>query len=78
MLIKPKKSCFLKNLDIKSYEKDYRSASIKSILGNPCRIRADREYVVQCDGANIDLVKEGGTVEFATEKNKVYHLSVKA
>jgi len=54
------------------------SASIRSGLGKPCRLRAGVPIQVMSDGKPVPVRDSGrGTVEFATERGKAFHIDVR-
>lgn len=53
-------------------------ASVTSLQGNSCRIRADANLSVSLDGEPVSTYEvEPGVIQFATEKGKTYQLTVK-
>jgi alpha-L-fucosidase 2 len=65
-------------VDIAWKDARLESASIRSILGKPFRLRAGVPVQVMSDGKPIPVRDFGnGTVEFATERGKAFHIDVR-
>jgi alpha-L-fucosidase 2 len=51
-------------------------AVIKSLIGNPCRVRANGKFVIYSDQGNIvQHIESSGVIEFETIQSTVYILS---
>ena len=52
------------------------SAEIKSLNGNPCRIKWEKNYmpVLTCKGKKVNYLFEKGEIRFKTEKGLIYFL----
>ena len=64
-------------VDIKWQEGKFQSATIRSVLGNRCRVRVPTPVTVTHAGDAVSVTsRQGGLIEFATEKGETYKLSV--
>jgi alpha-L-fucosidase 2 len=53
------------------------SASLRSLLGNPCTVRTDAPARITCNGKEVKTtVADKNTVEFATKANRTYLISL--
>jgi hypothetical protein len=52
-------------------------ATIRSLLGNECRVHTDGPARVTCDGKSIKTIDKGrNVVEFATQIGQAYNILV--